>query len=194
MNRDQFIAELRRSLTQLPQAEVEDIVRDQLEYIQDAVASGRKEEAVIASLGEAKNLAANLQADIKIQRAENEKSFNKQVGHTVGAVFAILALAPLNIIIVLGPFMGILGLLIGGWALAMGLFASSIALFVIFIFKLIFISVGFWTQTSTLLFSLGLIGSGLLALIIMFGISNAFISMTISYLKWNLNFIKSRST
>ena len=41
MKRDQFILALRRSLIQLPQSEVEDIVRDQNEYIADAIAAKR---------------------------------------------------------------------------------------------------------------------------------------------------------
>ena len=123
MKRDQFILALRRSLIQLPQSEVEDIVRDQNEYISDAIAAGRNEEDVITSLGDPKALANSLQADLKIQRAESASSLNKQISLTFTALIAILALAPLNIIFVLGPFLALIGFLIAGWAVAMGLFA-----------------------------------------------------------------------
>ena len=193
MRRDQFILELRRSLNKLPQIEVEDIIRDQNEYISDAMIAGRREEDVIASLGDPKNLANSLQADIKIQKAESAPTFNKQVSSTFSALLAILALAPLNIIFVLGPFLILLGFLIAGWAISMGLFASAIAIFAGFFMKLIFMSVGFWTQLSTLFFSLGMIGSSIIGFIIMVWITNAVLSATISYLKWNLNFIKAKA-
>lgn len=193
MKRDQFIAELRRSLNKLSQIEVEDIVRDQNEYISDAMAAGRTEDDVIASLGDPKSLASSLQADIKIQLAENAPSFNKQVSLTVSALFAILALAPLNIIFVLGPFVALLGLLVAGWAVAMALFASAIAVFAGFFLKLVFMSAGIWTHLSTLFFSLGMIGISVIAFIIMFWITSSILDLTISYLKWNLNFIKARA-
>ncbi len=194
MKQDQFILELRRALIQLPQAEVEDIIRDQIEYIADAARAGRSEEDVLKSLGDPKSLANSLQADLKIQRAESASSFNNQIRLTVSALLATLALAPLNIIFVLGPFLGLIGLLVGGWAVAMGLFASAIGIFVIFFGKLIFMSAGFWTHISTLFFSVGLIGLSLLVLIFMYLISTAVLKGTISYLKWNLNFIRTRST
>ncbi len=194
MKRDQFILALRRSLIQLPQSEVEDIVRDQNEYIADAIAAGRNEEDVIGSLGDPKVLASSLQADLKIQRAESAVSFNNQVSLTFSALIAILALAPLNIIFVLGPFLALLFIMVAGWAIAMGLFATAIAVFAGFFIKLIFMSAGFWTHLSTLLFSLGMIGSALIAFICMYWISTAVLDGTISYLKWNLNFIKTRST
>ncbi len=194
MKQDQFILELRRALIQLPQAEVEDIIRDQIEYIADAARAGRSEEDVLKSLGDPKSLANSLQADLKIQRAESASSFNNQIRLTVSALLATLALAPLNIIFVLGPFLGLIGLLVGGWAVAMGLFASAIGIFVSFFGKLIFMSAGFWTHISTLFFSVGLIGLSLLVLIFMYLISTAVLKGTISYLKWNLNFIRTRST
>ena len=193
MKRDQFILELRRALNQLPQSEVEDIVRDQNEYISDAVAVGRGEEDVIKSLGDAKTLASSLQADIKIQLAENAPTFNKQVSLTFSALFAILALAPLNIIFVLGPFLGLVGILVAGWAVAMAVFASAVAVFAGFFFKLIFMSAGFWTHLSTLFFSLGMIGLAVIGFILMFWITSSVLNLTISYLKWNLNFIKARA-
>ena len=193
MKRDQFILALRRSLIQLPQAEVEDVIRDQNEYISDAIAAGRTEDDVIKSLGDPKVLANSLQADLKIQRAESAVSFNKQVSLTFSALIAILALAPLNIIFILGPFLGLLIVLIVGWAMAMGLFATSVAMFAGFFMKLIFMSAGFWTHLSTMLFSLGMIGSALIAFICMYSVTNLVLAWTISYLKWNLNFIKART-
>ncbi len=192
MKRDQFILELRRALVHLSQAEVEDIIRDQNEYLTDAVQAGRSEEDVIKSLGDPKELASTLQADLKLQRAEDAPNFNKQIGLTFSALLAILALAPLNIIFVLGPFLGLLGVLTGGWAVAMGLFASAIAIFVGFFTKLIFISAGFWTHFSTLFFALAMIGTSLLAFLFMYWISTYVLKGTLSYLKWNLNFIRPR--
>lgn len=192
MKKLQFLEILKQNLSHLPQTEVAEILRDQEEYIRDAVAAGRNEDLVIKSLGDPKHFAASLSAESKIHRAETASTLKSQVSSTLGAVFAILALAPLNLIFAFGPFMILIGLTLGGWGLASGSLLAAIALFAAFFFKLIFISVGFWTQSATFFFILGCIGASVLALILMYQITQAFVRMTVSYLKWNLNFIKGK--
>ena len=111
MKRLAYLDSLKTHLRQLPEGDVADILRDQEEYIRDAVGAGRSEEDAIQSLGEPKAFAANLIAELKIQQAIQPGSLQKQMRGTIGAVCAILALAPINLIFVLGPFLALAGFL-----------------------------------------------------------------------------------
>jgi len=191
MKKNEFLATLRLQLRDLPQNEIDDIVRDQEEYIQDAMMAGRKEEDVIASLGDPKSFASNVTAENKIKSAEQSVSLSKQVTHTFGAVFALLALAPLNIIFVLGPFLFLAGLLFGGWAASAGLFMAAWGVLMAFVFKLVFMNVGIWVHLSSFFFVMGCIGATFLCLIAMFYVTRFFVQATLAYLRWNIKFFKN---
>jgi uncharacterized membrane protein len=111
----------------------------------------------------------------------------------MGAVIAILALAPLNLIFVLGPFLALLGIAIAGWAVSFSFLLGAAAVLGVFFLKLLFLSVGFWAQISFFLFALGCIGAAVLGLLLMLQITRWFVLGTLTYLKWNLQFIKGRS-
>jgi uncharacterized membrane protein len=193
MNKAEYLNELKNDLQGLPASEVEDILRDQEEFIRDAMAAGRSEEQAIAGLRDPSVFAANITAEMKIQRVQKSDSLPGQMKATVNAVVAILALAPLNLIFVLGPFLALVAVAIAGWAFAvLGVLASAI-LFVGFFLKLIFISAGFWVQISTFFFALGSIGTSFLELIAMYYITQWLVLGTLTYLKWNLNFVRSRA-
>lgn len=193
MKKEQFLASLRSQLSHLPPEEVNEILRDQEEYIRDAVSAGRTEEKVIESLGDPKSFAASVSAESKIQRAENSSTLKSQVSSTMGALVAILALAPLNIIFALGPFIALVFIAFGGWGVALGSLFASIITFGAFLFKGIFMAAGLWAHLTVFFFILGCFGVSLLALIVMYKVTQMFLKMTISYLKWNLNFIKGRA-
>ncbi|MBC7396823.1 MAG: DUF1700 domain-containing protein [Bdellovibrionales bacterium] len=194
MKRQEFINELRKSLAHLPAGEREDILRDQEEYLHEAELAGRKEDEVIQALGDPGQLAVSLNVESKIHLIEKSTSFPNRVRSTVGAVLATLALAPFNFIFVLWPFMLAVIFNLIAWCFALSAFLFSLLLFGILIFKLIFISVGFWTQLSAFFFALGLVGIGVLILYGMVKATKVFIDLTLAYLKWNLNLIKRKVT
>src|SRR5258708_4287233 len=114
MTKTEFIEQLRKELSGIPQTEIDDIIRDQEELIRDALAAGRSEESIIASLGSASELAKNLRAELKIKKAKDENKLPAKVKGVFGAAGAVLVLAPFNLIFVLGPLMGLFGILFGG--------------------------------------------------------------------------------
>ena len=194
MNAEQFIGELRKHLSHLPASEVEDIIRDQREFISDAVSAGRSEESVVAGLGDPRAFAASLSVETKLQQAaQHQQSIPQQAGNVFGAVLAILALAPLNLIFVLGPFLALSGIIFGGWAASVAGSMAVLVMMGVFFFKLIFISAGLWTHLSTFFFILGSVGASFLALLFMAFVTRWFFVGTIGYLKWNLKFIKGRA-
>ena len=193
MKREQFLIELKEALSSLPPEDRQDILRDQEEYIREAVSSGRNEEDVIAALGTPYTFAANLSIEAKLQKAEGAKTLSTQMRGTMSAVLAILALAPLNLIFVLGPFMALFACNLAGWASAFAVLIASLAAVGVWLFKLIFLSVGFATHLSSLLFILGWIGLGVLGIAVMVQVTRFFFKGTLAYLRWNLNLIRGKA-
>lgn len=188
-----YLNTLRSLLAPLPASEVDDILRDQEEFLRDAMAAGRSEADAIAGLGDPRAFAQSLTAGYKLEQAASAPSMKLKITGAFSAIFAILALAPLNLLFVLGPFLVALFLLFGGWMAAAGLLIAAVVSVFVFFFELLFISVGFWAHLSAFLFLLGCVGATLLGLLAMAKISQWFVLGTIAYLKWNLKFIQARA-
>lgn len=192
MNRHEYIRQLRTALNGLPQFEIDDIIRDQEEMLTDAINSGRTEESVIQALGSATELAKTLKAELKIDQAVGERQLSKKLKGVFGALGALLVLAPLNLIIILGPFMAILGVVFSGWVLATAVGLSAIGLLGLFFTEVLSLGAGLWVNLSLFFGFFSVIGISLLGILLMYFITQWLIKMILSYFKWNLNFIKSR--
>lgn len=193
MKRAEFISELRKELIGIPKVDIEDIIRDQEEMINDAIAAGRNETAIIYSFGDPKELAKSLKAEIKIDQATDEKKLSKQVRGVFGAVGALLVLAPFNLIFVLGPFLAVLGITFAGWAVAMALGLVALVMMGTFFAEFIFLGSALTVQLSTFFTFLGCIGLAALFVVGMYSITKFIFKLILSYLKWNLNFIKNQA-
>jgi uncharacterized membrane protein len=192
MNRGEFLEALRAQLQYLPQKDADDIIRDQEEYIRDAVASGRSEQEVINGLGDPKAFAAGVSAEAKIEKAAQATSIKQQTSSAFSAVLALVVLAPLNLIFVLGPFLGVCGILIGGWAVAGACMVVAASLVGFFLSKALVLTIGVMAQVSTFFLLLGIFGLGSLGVIIMLKVTEIFLKATVSYLRWNLKFVNGR--
>jgi len=192
MKKEEFLKTLRENLSALPASEVDEILRDQEEFLQDAIASGRTEEEAVTRLGDPKNFAANLVTETKIKSAAAAPSLTGQARQTFGAVVAFLALAPLTFVLLIGPFAILCFLLFAGWATSAGLFLASWALIFAFIVKLLFVPVGFWTHLSAFFLTLGFIGSSFLSLLVMALLTRGFLDGVLAYLKWNVRLIQGQ--
>ena len=193
MNRQAFITELRKELNGIPRVDIEDIIRDQEEMISDALAAGRTEDDVVQSFGDPKELAKSLKAEIKIERATDEKKLSKQVRGVFSAVGALLVLAPFNLIFVLGPFLAILGITFAGWAVAMVIGLVAVFLMGIFFTEFIFVGSTLTVHLATFFTILGCLGLAALFVVGMYFVTKIIFKLILSYLKWNLNFIKNQT-
>lgn len=190
MTKAEFLERLRVHLSRLPEAEREDILRDQEELIRDALESGRSEEDIIASLGDPKTLGANLVAESRIQKLEDSPSLNVAVRNSFPAILAVLTLAPFNVIFVLGPFLALVGIIFAGWGLSIAGVVTSLSVGAAYFSELIYIPVGSATHLSAGFFLLGVFGLSLLGLSFMIYVTHFFVIGTIRYLKWNLKFVR----
>lgn len=192
MKKSEFLTSLHNHLGGLPKREVDDILRDQEEYFRDAMSAGRSEEEVVRSLGDPKVFAANLKAELTIQRAESSTDLRQKVGLTASALFSILALAPINFFLVLGPFLLLLIFLLAGWILSAAGVIVAIALSLVFYADMLKHAVGFLTHFSAISFTFACIGASVLCILIMMKLTHWFVIGTLSYLNWNIRFVKAR--
>jgi uncharacterized membrane protein len=98
MSRALFIARLRQGLKGLSPAEIDDIVMDYQAHFSDALAAGRDENDVAASLGDPLRLGGELSAETKLRRWEMRRSPRNFVQAGLGLVglqaFNIFILLP----------------------------------------------------------------------------------------------------
>ncbi len=122
MNRDQFLAQLRKALGRTSEAEKREILADYEEHFRVGIAEGRSEEDLAKALG---NPSAIGNA-FRIENLADNTRTGWKVADVFRAVFASISLGFFNIIVVLGPFLGLVGVLIGMWAVVAGLGISGI--------------------------------------------------------------------
>jgi len=113
MKQDGFIEALRRELSSLPKAAIDEIVADYREYIGDALAAGRHEEEVIAALGDPAKLARELTAQANYRQWEAQRS----VGNLMRVVASVARLGLLQLLL-LGPFLLYLLMLTVGYVVS----------------------------------------------------------------------------
>jgi uncharacterized membrane protein len=197
----EYLRELRSHLSPLPESEQLDIIRDQEEYFRDAIQNGRSESDLIVSLGDPKQLAKTLIAESRILATENllkpvggsRIGIPAQLKSTLRAVLAIAALAPFNLIFVLGPFLALLGCLLAGWMVgAAFLIAGGAAIFFI-LTELMSITASSWAHVSSILFSLGVVAASLAFLGFMAWVSSLVAQLSVKYLRWNLQFVQAKT-
>jgi uncharacterized membrane protein len=116
MKQEVFIEALRQELSSLPKQAVDEIIADYREYIGDALAAGRREEEVIAALGDPVKLARELKAQANYRQWEDRRSF----GNLIRVIMSISALGLLNVLLLV-PFMLYLVVLTAGYVVSVGL-------------------------------------------------------------------------
>lgn len=206
-NRAEYLNELATHLSRLPEAERTDILRDQNEFFHEAVLSGRTEADVIGSLGEPKQLAKTLIAESRVTASENAfgtdserasdtamkpASLPTQVSAMLRAFIAIIALAPFNLIFVLGPFLALMGCLFAAWAIgSAGLVAGIGSIFFIGA-QLTGVGASIWAHVSSICLGLAVTMFSLAFLGMMAVVTSWIAQGTVRYLRWNLDLIAER--
>ena len=197
MQKTEYINQLKKELSDLPNNEVEDIVRDQEEFIREAIAAGRSEEEFLKSIGTPSDLAKNIKAEIKyekaesrIESAENDFHLSIKLKSVVAAVLALLVLAPFNLIFVVGPFLALVGMLMGGWVFSVVFGAVSLAAIVVFFSKIIHSGGSVWALLATFFGALSGLAFSMVMVATMYFVSLLVLKILTRYLRWNLNFLK----
>ena len=166
MTKEEFLQELRAELSGLEQKDIDDIIDDQAEFIRDAMSAGRSEEKVLRSICSAKSFADSLKLEYKVKRIDQANSTWESYKEILGSAGVLLALAPLNVFILMGPILVIVTTLFS-WIVTSGSIVLIGAVLLVVQFFIGFL-VGFnFFQTATLLFaSIGILSIGLIGVAI----------------------------
>lgn len=189
MNKVEFLKELSRSLENIPEDEKNDILFDYEEHFTMGLEAGRTEEEIAESLGDPNTLSKQISVNYMIDKAEEKST----AGNIFRAVFASVGLGFFNLVFVLGPFLGLVGVLIGIWATSIALTFSGVALFIGTFFKPLLpyiINIPFSSLVSIFL-SIGITSLGALTVIGSYYLTMSFYMLTVKYLKMNLKIISN---
>ncbi|SNT13339.1 Uncharacterized membrane protein [Bacillus sp. OK838] len=178
MNKEQFLKQLNESLTGLSLEEQEDILQDYEEYFAIGMEKGKTEQEISTSLGNPKQISKELLASYHLGQVQQSTS----AGNVMRAVWAVIGLGFFNVVIVLGPFIALVGVVIAGWASAIAFILAPLGVF----FNL---AVGNF-QLFELFFALGLSGIGIFIAMGMFFATSALTKGFIRYLKFNASLVK----
>lgn len=127
MTRREFIDELSALLADLPDKERLDIIADYTEYFLNGIEDGKTEQEIAEQLGGPKTVARELLAGYHIHQAQTHAS----AGNIGRAILATLSLGFFNLLFVLGPLMGLIGVLIAFYSVAATLLVMPVG-FIIF--------------------------------------------------------------
>ncbi len=192
MTKTKYLEELGRLLGDLPQATREDILYDYEEHFRNGLEEGKTEEAIAQALGEPKAIARHYRANYALERAETKTT----TGNLLRAVIASVSLGFFNLVFVLGPFIGLVGILMGLFAAAFGITIAGMGTFLGVLlhpylpFTVTAAAVPGINKVVIMFASLGATAFGLLFLIGDCYLARLFYGLVLSYLKFNLNIIK----
>ena len=190
MNKKEFLGRLSELIKDIPEEEKKDILFDYEEHFRIGLEKGRKEEEIAVSLGDPKVIAKQSRASCILREAEKTASVN----NIMRAIFAAVGLGFFNLVIVLGPAIGLLGILVALFAVAFAIAISGVAVLFGTLIGPVFawnIYIPFAAVVSIPL-GIGLTALGLLSIIGAFYLTKFFYKLSISYLKMNLQIITNR--
>ena len=178
MTRKQFIVTLKKSMSGLPEAEKRGILSDYEEHFTIGLQKGKGEEEIAQSRGNPKTIGKAIRIDALLQ--------DKEEGYSVATVFRVLlaglSLGLFNIIIVIGPYLGLVAVVISLWAVALSLSLSGVAVILALILQPIFpaaFSFAGLNMAFLIFASIGVSALGLLGLIGMWQLSRWFLEGTV---------------
>ncbi|KZE46811.1 hypothetical protein AV540_21105 [Brevibacillus parabrevis] len=120
MTRREFMDELGALLGDLPDKERLDILADYTEHFLLGIKQGKSEHEIAESLGSPKTIARELLAGYRIDQAQT----NASVSNMSRAIVATISLGFFNLVFVLGPFFGLIGVLIACYAVSFSLLVA----------------------------------------------------------------------
>jgi len=180
MTKYNFLSELERRLSKLPESERQEILQDYEEHFAFAEEAGKSESDVINMFGSPAQIAKEMTADYHIEQVKE----TNDVSHVFSAIFAVGALGFFNLVFVLGPAIGTFAILFALSVTSLSLIASPILLLLVNV-------VGLQAFTWFDLFSaIAAAGIGIFMAMGMYYVVQLAIKITVRYLAFNLRMIK----
>lgn len=126
MNKREFLEELRKGLSALPQSDVEERLTFYCEMIDDRIEEGLSEEAAVRAVGSPDGIVAQIIADTPLAKLVKEKIKPKK---TLGAweITLLILGSPIWLSLLISVFAVIISLYASLWAVIISLWASFAA-------------------------------------------------------------------
>jgi uncharacterized membrane protein len=183
---------LKDSLSEFSTDEKNDIIYDYEEHFSIGLESGKNEEEICKELGDPYMIAKQYKINSTIEKASSFPS----TGNIFRAVLASIGLGLMNLIFVLGPFIGVAATLFGLWFSSCAIiFAGAATVFSTLLsglFPSYILLPDFIPSIALILFGIGLTALGILLFMAFGYISKLFLKGTVKYLKMNVNIIAGR--
>ncbi len=187
------MAELKRSLGRLPESDRKEILYDYEEHFSMGIADGKGEEEIARSLGNPRVLGRSFEIDSLLEAPASGTGVT--AASVIRALFASLSLTFFNVIVVLGPLLGLVGVMIGLWGAAVSLplagLGAILSPFAALIVPVYF-SLGGMNPAFVFFAGIGVAGLGLLAVIGMWRLSRLFVLMIAAYVRFNARIVGRR--
>lgn len=187
MNKAEFFEKLKEQLTGVPESTQNEILADYEEHFTVGIENGKTEEEIAKRLGDPSNIAKEVKTYSLIQKAETQKS----ASNLTQAVLATLGVSVFNILFIVGPYLGIAGMILGF------VFCSLMLIFGGLIGAILVAASPYFTSIEVgihpaagFMICLALLFLGIFCLIVNYFLVKGFYRLTIAYLKLNINIIK----
>ncbi|MNJ98511.1 hypothetical protein D3C87_162770 [compost metagenome] len=187
MNRHEFLRSLKSELEKNQVQDVPGILADYEEHFTHGLSKGKTEDAIAEGLGDPATISKAYKTEDLISEIKNPETGFK-LSLAINVIGRLLLIAPFNFFVLFVPGVVILALLISGWATALAISGVSVAILSV-LPVLGTLSANIWAWFATIFTSLGLLGLGVLAGMVMFIVSKFILLKLISYLQWNLRFV-----
>jgi uncharacterized membrane protein len=192
MNRNEYLKSLREYLKDVPEDEVREILLDYEEHFAIGRDKGKADEEIVAELGSPKEVAESIRQTLGKEQDISGKQ-PPSSGNTDGTrkLLILILLIGLNLVFVLGPFLGVVGFLFGVFAAGVGISIGGAAMLLGFPFT--FLIPGFQPGIVTVIaFGIGLIALGVLLVILGIALSKLLYRLTSSYIAWNRRLVNGQ--
>lgn len=180
MNEKQFLMQLHDGIKVLSADERKDILNDYEEHFAEGKEEGKAEEEIADALGSPEKIAKEILAMYHVAQAKTKTT----TGNMMRAVWAGIGLGFFNLIIVLGPFIALVGVLAAGWITAISLALSPLLVPV----NIVIYPGSF--EWADLFFTITASGIGIFIGIGMYYLTKGLAWVFVRYLKFNTSLVK----
>lgn len=180
MTKKQYLMALETALRKLPADEREEMLQDFEEHFAIGSEEGKSETEITEALGSPQQIAKETIATYHLDQAES----NATTGNIFRAVWAAVGLSFFNLVIVLGPFIAIVGIVSSGWIAGIAFIGSPLLLLI----NVIMYPNSF--ELVELFTTLGLCGLGIFIIMGMYIATKGLMKGFMTYLQFNMNLVK----
>jgi uncharacterized membrane protein len=184
MTKAEFFEQLNQGLKKVRKDDRADILAEYEEHFHHALAKGKTEEQICKDLGSVDQIIKDYRIEkVLAEQVTGEAGNAKSI---LRAALILMALAPLNFIVFIGPFLVTACLLMAFWAVGGSLFLVGAAMFFTLLAK-IFTSL---LVPVLLIACVGVIALGVFFMLLLLPITSLVGALTFKYLRWNLDFAR----